>query len=111
MADYSGIGVTDFHHNIDPGRDGMLVDVDTSEQTESVNMEVDASGNVLHMWKLADIISAAMNAGGDDPTEFVYSPPTDWFHNNACAYRSSDNSLVVSSRDNLVLAIDYDSGN
>jgi hypothetical protein len=110
MADYSGLGVIDFHHNIDPGRNGMLVDVDTSDQTESVNMEVDASGNVLHMWNLADIISAAMIAGGDDPTHFVYPPPNDWFHNNACAYRSSDNSLIVSSRENFVIALDYDSG-
>jgi len=110
MADYAGLGVTDFHHNIDPGRDGMIVDVDTSYQTESVNMEVDASGNVLRTWKLADIISAAMIAGGDDPTQFVYPPTNDWFHNNACTYRSSDNSLIVSSRENFVIALDYDSG-
>jgi hypothetical protein len=111
MADYSGIGVTGFHHNIDPGRDGMIVDVDTSDQAESVNMEVDAAGNVLRTWKLADIISAAMIAGGDDPTQFVYPAPDDWFHNNACAYRASDNSLIVSSRENFVIALDYDSGN
>lgn len=111
VADYSGIGVTGFHHNIDPGRDGMILDVDTVNQSESVNLEVDAAGNVLRMWNLADIISAAMIAGGDDPSEFVYPAPTDWFHNNACAYRSSDNSLIVSSRENFVIALDYDSGN
>jgi arylsulfate sulfotransferase len=64
---------------------------------------------VLRTWKLADIISAAMIAGGDDPSLFVYPAPTDWFHNNACAYRSSDNSLIVSSRENFVIALDYDS--
>ncbi len=111
VADYSGIGVTGFHHNIDPGRDGMIVDVDTVDQTESVDLEVDADGNVLRTWKLADIISAAMIAGGDDPSLFVFPAPTDWFHNNATAYRSSDNSLIVSSRENFVIAIDYDSGN
>jgi arylsulfate sulfotransferase len=110
VADYSGIGVTGFGHNIDPGREGMILDVDTVDQTESVNLEVDAGGNVLRTWKLADIISAAMIAGGDDPSQFVYPAPTDWFHNNACAYRSSDNSLIVSSRENFVIAIDYDSG-
>jgi arylsulfate sulfotransferase len=110
VADYSAIGVTGFHHNIDPGRDGMILDVDTVDQTESVNLEVDATGNVLRTWNLADIISAAMIAGGDDPSEFVYPAPIDWFHNNACAYRSSDNSLIVSSRENFVIAIDYDSG-
>lgn len=110
VADYSGIGVTGFHHNIDPGREGMILDVDTIDQTESVNLEVDAAGNVLRIWNLADIISAAMIAGGDDPSEFVYPAPTDWFHNNTCAYRSSDDSLIVSSRENFVIAIDYDSG-
>jgi len=110
VADYSGIGVTGFHHNIDPGREGMILDVDTVDQTESVNLEVDAAGNVLRSWNLADIISAAMTAGGDDPRQFVHPAPTDWFHNNACAYRSSDNSLIVSSRENFVIAIDYDSG-
>jgi hypothetical protein len=111
VANYSGIGVTGFHHNIDPGREGMILDVDTVDQTESVNLEVDAAGNVLRTWNLADIISAAMIAGGDDPSQFVYPAPTDWFHNNTCAYRSSDDSLIVSSRENFVIAIDYDSGN
>ncbi|MGB9475035.1 MAG: aryl-sulfate sulfotransferase [Candidatus Udaeobacter sp.] len=110
VADYSGIGVTGFHHNIDPGREGMILDVDTVDRTESVNLEVDASGNVLRTWNLADIISAAMIAGGDDPSLFVFPAPNDWFHNNATAYRSSDNSLIVSSRENFVIALDYDSG-
>ncbi len=110
VADYSGIGVTGFHHNIDPGREGMILDVDTVDQTESVNLEVDAAGNVLRTWNLADIISAAMTAGGDDPRQFVHPAPIDWFHNNATAYRSSDDSLIVSSRENFVIAIDYDSG-
>jgi arylsulfate sulfotransferase len=111
VADYSAIGVTGFHHNIDPGREGMIIDVDTVDQTESVNLEVDAAGTVLRTWNLADIISAAMIAGGDDPSLFVYPAPNDWFHNNTCAYRSSDDSLIVSSRENFVIAIDYDTGN
>src|SRR5205814_4155629 len=89
VADYSGIGVTNLaHHNIDPGREGMILDVNTVDQTESVNLEVDAGGKVLRTWKLAEIISAAMIAGGDDPSQFVYPAPTDWFHNNACGYSS-----------------------
>ena len=111
MADYANIGVVDFHHNIDPGREGMILDVDTVHWTESVNLEVDAAGNVLRTWNLADIISDAMIAGGDDPSQFVYPAPTDWFHNNTCTYRSSDDSLIVSSRENFVIALDYDSGN
>ncbi len=110
VADYSSIGVTGFHHNIDPGKTGMILDVDTTTQIESVNLEVDKAGKVLKTWNLADIISAAMVAGGDQPSRFVHAQPIDWFHNNATAYRASDNSLIVSSRENFVIALDYDSG-
>ncbi|MEO5719449.1 MAG: aryl-sulfate sulfotransferase, partial [Chthoniobacterales bacterium] len=108
LADYSSLGVTGFHHNIDPGRDGMILDADTVKWTESVNYEVDTSGNVLRSWAFGDIISAAMSAGGDNPQRFVKRAPTDWFHNNATTYRASDNSLIVSSRENFVIAVDYD---
>lgn len=110
LANYSSIGVTGFHHNFDPGKTGLVMDVDTVDQTESVNIEVDKKGNVLNTWNLAEIIRAAMLAGGDDPNQFVKDAPIDWFHNNATAYRASDNSLIVSSRENFVIAIDYDTG-
>ncbi|MEO5754381.1 MAG: aryl-sulfate sulfotransferase [Chthoniobacterales bacterium] len=109
VADYSNIGVTGFHHNFDPGREGLILDVDTVDQIESVNLEVDKNGNVLRTWNLADVIRAAMIAGGDNPSSFVKASPIDWFHNNATAYRPSDNTLIVSSRENFVIAIDYDS--
>jgi arylsulfate sulfotransferase len=109
VHDYSNINVTSTgHHNIDPGRQGMLVDVNTTSQTESVILEIDTAGNVLNTWNFANIISAAMTAGGDDPTQFVFPAPTDWFHNNAATYRKSDNTLIASSRENFVIAVDYD---
>ena len=108
VKDYSSIGVTvTNHHNYDPGKYGMLVEVNTASQFESVIMEVDGLGNVINTWNLADIISAAMTAGGDDPTQFVQPAPADWFHNNAATYRKSDDSLVVSSRENFVICVDY----
>src|SRR5438105_4549791 len=61
VKDYSSIGVTATnHHNYDPGKYGMLVEVNTTSQTESVIMEVDGLGNVIKTWNLANIISAAM---------------------------------------------------
>ena len=112
IANYSSIGVTfTGHHNYDYGKTGMIIDVNTSAWTECVNIEIDGAGNVLHTWNLADIISAAMTSGGDDPTQFVHGQPTDWFHNNATAYRPSDDSLIVSSRENFVIALDYNTGN
>ncbi len=112
LQDYSGIGVTSTaHHNYDPGRDGILVAVNTTAWTESVILEINpASGNVIRSWDLAEIISDAMVAGGDDPNQFVQPAPNDWFHNNSATYRASDNSLIVSSRENFVIALDYDTG-
>ena len=107
MADYAPLGVVGFHHNIDPGREGMILDVDTNYQIECVNLEVDKDGNLLHMWNFADIIIAAMVAGGDHPHAFVAKAPNDWFHNNATTYRVSDNTLISSSRENFVIAVNY----
>ena len=55
------------------------------------------------------IIAGAMRAGGDDPSAFVRRGQ-DWFHNNSVTYRASDDSLIVSSRENFVIALDYASG-
>ncbi len=108
VGDYSGIGVTYFHHNIDRGKVGIILDANTTSFDESVNIEVDASGNVVKTWNLANIISAAMRAGGDDPSHFVYPAPNDWFHNNSVAYNRADDSLIVSSRENFLICIDYE---
>ena len=110
LGDYSTDGVVNFHHNIDPGKTGVLLEADTNDFYESIIMEVDLSGALLKTWNLADIISAAMTAGGDDPTQFVYPAPTDWFHSNAVTYNRADNSLIVSSRENFVICLDYETG-
>lgn len=108
LHNYSDIGVIDFHHNIERGRDGLILEVDTAAVSESIEIEVDKNGNVLKMWNLADIISAAMIAGGDDPAQFVAPAPADWFHNNAATFNRADNSLIISSRENFVMCLDYD---
>jgi hypothetical protein len=111
LEDYTAQGVLNFHHNIDPGKTGLLLEADTIGYYESVIMEVDSStGALLKKWNLADIISAAMIAGGDDPSQFVYPTPTDWFHNNAATYDKGDDSLIISSREDFVIAIDYSTG-
>ncbi len=109
VGDYSSLGVVNFHHNIDRGKVGIILDADTTEYYNSVNIEVDASGNVLKVWKLGDIISAAMRAGGDDPTQFVH-PLENWFHNNGVTYNRADDSLIVSSRENFLICLDYETG-
>ncbi len=114
LGDYSSQGVENFHHNIDPGKTGALLEADTTAYYESVVMEVDFSGKLLKTWNLANIISAAMMAGGDDPSQFVFrrTPQSnnDWFHNNAVTYDRADDSVILSSRENFVIAIDYETG-
>lgn len=111
VRDYAADGVTSVgHHNYDPGRDGILVEANTIVQTESVLFEIDFAGNVLKTWDLGAILRATMIAGGDDPTGFVYDAPFDWFHNNSATYRRVDNTLLVSSRESFVIALDYDTG-
>ena len=51
-----------------------------------------------------------MRAGGDDPNQFVHPSPTDWFHNNAVAYNRADDSVIISSRENFLICIDYETG-
>ena len=112
VADYAADGVTLLHHNFDFGKSGILMSVNTAAYFESTVMEVDLSGNILHTWDLASIITDAMVAGGDDPTKFVAVAGSqyDWFHNNSTTYRPSDDSLIVSSRENFVIALDYETG-
>ena len=109
LADYSNLGVIALHHNIDPGKTGLLIEPDTHTWFESEILEVDKSnGSVLKIFNMADIISAAMTAGGDDPSQFVYPLSADWFHNNGAAYNRADDSLIVSSRENFVICLDYE---
>ena len=49
-----------------------------------------------------------MRAGGDDPSQFVYPTPTDWFHGNSVTYNRADDSLIVSSRENFLICLDYE---
>jgi len=108
LGDYSNLGIINFHHNIDRGKVGIILDADTTTYYNSVNIEVDASGHVLKVWNLGDIISAAMRAGGDDPSQFVHPTPTDWFHNNGAAYNRADDSVIISSRENFLICLDYE---
>ena len=103
-----------FHHNIDIGKDGLLGEFDQATKYESTLAEFDpATGTRLHEWDMAQIISDHMTTNGDNPGLFVQDgggPTSDWFHNNASAYDARDNSLIISSRENFLIKIDYDTG-
>jgi Arylsulfotransferase (ASST)/Arylsulfotransferase Ig-like domain/Divergent InlB B-repeat domain len=108
LAHYSSIGLTGSHHNIDYGSFGIILDEGARNYDESANIEVDRDGNLVKTWNLADIIGATMIAGGDDPSSFIFESPANWFHNNGVTYNRSDNSVIVSSRENFVICLDYD---
>ncbi len=107
LGDYSNLGVVNFHHNIDRGKVGIILNADTTTDYNSVVIELNGSGSVLKIWNMANIIRAAMIAGGDDPNQFVYPSPTDWFHLNGVTYNRADDSLIVSSRENFLICLDY----
>ena len=108
VGDYSSLGIVNFHHNIDRGKVGIILDVDTATDYNAAAIEVDPySGTVLKTWNMANIISAAMIAGGDDPSQLVFPSPTDWFHLNGVTYNRADDSLIVSSREKFLICLDY----
>jgi arylsulfate sulfotransferase len=101
--------VVDTHHNIDPGKLGVLIELDTTTSIEATVEDVGPSGVVFRTWDLAALLAAYMNSQGDDAGAFV-RPGVDWFHNNAATYDPRDDSLIVSSRENFVIKIDYATG-
>jgi arylsulfate sulfotransferase len=105
---------TYFHHNIDHGKQALLGDVNTADggtaNIESDLVELTPAGSILRRWNLAAILSTYMRDRGDDPSMFV-RPGLDWFHMNAATYDPRDDSLIVSSRENFLIKLDYSTGN
>lgn len=101
--------VVDFTHNIDPGKEASLAEFDTTSEIDARVEEVGPTGTSLHTWDMGSLLSAYMASQGDDPSLFV-RPGVDWFHLNASTYDPSDDSLIVSSRENFLIKIDYATG-
>ncbi len=106
--------ITRFHHNIDPGKQGVLAEINSvvggTANIESILLELAPDGSILKQWDLAAILAAYMNANGDDASLFV-RPGYDWFHMNAATYDPRDDTLIVSSRENFLIKLDYSTGN
>ena len=104
---------TGFHHNFDGGKTGVLAEVNLEtervDNIESILVEMTDEGRVIKQWNLARIIGDYMRSQGDDAAAFV-RPGFDWFHMNAATYDASDDSLIVSSRENFVIKLDYRTG-
>ncbi len=100
----------EFQHDFEMGKTGILgqPDLAVGGQTfvESVLAEFSETGTPIAQWDLGQILSTYMKANGDDPTLFV-RPAADWFHMNTAIYDPSDDSVIVSSRENFLIKLDY----
>jgi hypothetical protein len=103
----------DFHHDMEPGKFGVLAEIDAVAggvlRTGTILAEIDAEGHVLKQWDMSAIFRATMLAASDDPSGLVRDE-ADWFHMNSAIYSPADDTLLVSSRENFVVKLDYASG-
>lgn len=108
-----GLANIEAHHDVEIGSVGYLVEVDTDKEgreeriIESVLLEVSAEGKVLREWDFGSIFKSFIEDAGYDPGGFVRDG-SDWFHMNSAIYDPSENAIIASSRENFVVAIDYD---
>jgi arylsulfate sulfotransferase len=104
--------LTTFHHNIDPGPNGLLGEFNGTDSmgdsVEDILAEITPFSDQppTHTFDMALILSSYMLNHGDDPSTFV-RPGVDWFHLNASTYDPSDNSVIISSRENFLIKLDY----
>ena len=115
QSDLPSSTYTDFNHNVDRGKYGFLAEVDAASggvaSIESNVIEFTYSGfiSIPNHWDLGAILSAYMSSHGDDAAAFV-RPGVDWFHSNSAIYDPRDDSVIVSSRENFVIKLDYRTG-
>lgn len=101
-----------FTHNIDPGRSGVLAEFNGMDQIgpsfDDIVEEIAplSSGPPTKKFDMADILTTYMLNNGDDAGAFV-RPGADWFHLNASTYDPSDNTVIVSSRENFLIKVNY----
>ena len=96
-------------HNIDFGRNGsFLIGATTNAHPldESTVLETNTS-IVLNRWDFGSIITNNISPGDTTCSGFV-NPTTDWYHENSNTYNPADNTIVSSSRENFIIAVDYD---
>jgi hypothetical protein len=107
------VNTESFNHNITAGRDALLAGVnmqgDGVIESMSTIVEMTPTGHVIRSWDFQKIIGDWMTSQGDDASAFV-RPGKNWLHLNAQVYDPRDNSLVVSSREQFVMKVDYDTG-
>ncbi|MGC1296450.1 MAG: aryl-sulfate sulfotransferase [Alloacidobacterium sp.] len=101
-----------FTHNIDPGPSGDLAEFngidDLGYSLDDIVAEIVpfSTQPPIQTFDMADILTSYMQANGDDASAFV-RPGIDWFHLNASTYDPSDHTVIVSSRENFLIKVNY----
>jgi arylsulfate sulfotransferase len=111
-ASLSATEYIDFQHDIDYGKYGLLAEPDAINggvEDDIIEMRDPGAVTILNQWDLGTIIGNYMTSQGDDAAAFV-RPTADWFHANSAIYDPSDDSIIVSSRENFVIKLDYSTG-
>ncbi len=102
------------HHNIEKGKVGLLNTITfidgNIDRPESVLIEMEKTGEIIKHWDFDQILSDYIVSNGEDPSGLVQNG-VDWFHMNSAIYDASDDSIIVSSRENFVIKVDYNTGN
>lgn len=105
-------GLTDIveHHEFTIGKYGYFSNINATKNgrsiLESILLEINNEGGVIGQWDLGEIIANYMHEKSDDPTTLIRDG-IDWFHMNSAIYDTSDDSIIVSSRELFVIKIDY----
>jgi len=104
---------TNFHHELNLGKTGFLAEFDGTMNNvkilESILVEINEKGEVLKEWNMGTILKDVIQSAGGDPSNFVRDG-IDWFHMNSAIYNRANDSLIISSRENFVMSIDYETG-
>ncbi len=102
--------IDSFHHDIERGKTGLFANVNNRVNgvvdPESFLDEIQPDGTLVREWDMNQIVADFMAANGDDPSGFV-RPTVDWFHMNTAIYDPSDDSVILSSRENFLIKVDY----
>ncbi len=118
---------TNLHHDITAGRDGILLEVTTGQGAnrhfQNTVFEVNENGEILKEWDFGQIIVDHINANspiGQNPHFLVQDGgtdhdgdgntdgPVDWCHMNSAIYDANTNTIIISSREQFVMAVGYD---
>ncbi len=105
----ANMAATGFKHDLSPGPRGILAEIDLTGRQEDFLEEITPQGQSLKTWDMAQLIGDYMRSQGDDPSTFT-TVGTDWFHMNSSIYDPSDDSIIVSSREEFVIKFDYQTG-